>query len=128
VLATPEFQLWLGGLSIELRAKVTGAVARISSLGPTAGRPHVDVIHGSRLHKLKEARVDRGTRVLFAFDSNRDAVMLVGGDKTGEWNRWYPRNIQLAERLYLDHERSIGKEARWVSQRGAGRTSSQMSR
>jgi hypothetical protein len=26
--------------------------------------------------------------------------MLVGGDKTGKWNRWYPRNIELAERLY----------------------------
>jgi hypothetical protein len=118
----------MGGLNAELRAKVTGAVARISRFGPTLGRPHVDVIHGSRLHKLKEARVDRGTRVLFAFDSNRNAVMLVGGDKTGEWNRWYPHKVQLAERLYLDHERSIGKEARCLSQRGAGRTSSQMSR
>jgi hypothetical protein len=118
----------MGGLDAELRAKVAGAAARISRVGPTLGRPHVDVIQGSRLHKLKEARVDRGTRVLFAFDSNRDAVMLVGGDKTGEWNRWYRRNIQLAERLYLDHERSIGKEARCPSQRGAGRTSSQMSR
>ena len=128
VVATPEFQRWMGGLDPELRAKVAGAVARISRVGPTLGRPHVDVIHGSRLHKLKEARVDRGTRVLFAFDSNRNAVMLVGGDKTGKWNRWYPHKIQLAERLYLDHERSIGKEGRCLSQRGAGRTSSQMSR
>jgi hypothetical protein len=86
------------------------------------------VIHGSRVRKLKEARVDRGTRVLFAFDSNRSAVMLVGGDKTGKWNRWYPERIQLAERLYLEHERSIGKEARCLSRREAGRTSSQASR
>jgi hypothetical protein len=128
VVATREFQRWLGGLDAELRSKVTGAVVRISRVGPTLGRPHVDVIHGSRIHKLKEARVDRGTRVLFAFDSNRNAVMLVGGDKAGKWNRWYPRKIQLAERLYLDHERSIGKEARCLSQRGTGRTSSQISR
>jgi hypothetical protein len=127
-VATREFQRWMGGLDAELRAKVAGAVVRISRVGPTLGRPHVDGIHGSRLHKLKEARVDRGTRVLFAFDSNRNAVMLVGGDKTGKWNRWYPHKIQLAERLYLDHERSIGKEARCLSQRGAGRTSSQISR
>lgn len=86
------------------------------------------MIQGSRVHKLKEARIDRGTRVLFAFDSNRDAVMLVGGDKTGAWNRWYPRNIERAERLYLEHERSIGKEPRCLSQREAGRTSSQRSR
>jgi hypothetical protein len=128
VVTTSEFRLWSSGLDPERRAKVRGAIARIAAGGPTLGRPHVDVIHGSRVRKLKEARVDRGTRVLFAFDSNRNPVMLIGGDKTGKWNRWYPQNVQLAERLYLDHERSIGKAARWLSRQEAGRTSSQASR
>lgn len=128
VQKTSEFERWRSGLDPELRASVDGAVLRIARDGPTLGRPQIDVIHGSRLHKLKEARIDRGTRMLFAFDSNRNPVMLVGGDKTGQWNRWYPQRIRLAERLYLDHERSIGKEARCLSQRGAGRTSSQLSR
>jgi hypothetical protein len=128
VVTTSEFQLWSRGLDPERRAKVRGAIARIVAVGPTLGRPHVDVIHGSRVRKLKEARIDRGTRVLFAFDSNRDLVMLVGGDKTGRWNRWYPRKIRLAERLYLDHERSIGKVAECQSRREAGRTSSPASR
>ena len=96
--------------------------------GPTLGWPHVGKIHGSRVNKLKEARVDRGVRVLFAFDSNRNPVMLVGGDKAGKWNRWYPPMIRAAERLLLDHERSIGKEAMCLSQRGTGRTSSPISR
>jgi hypothetical protein len=115
-------------LNAERRAKVEGALRRIIAGGPTLGRPRVDVIHGSRIHKLKEARIDRGMRVLFAFDSNQNAVMLVGGDKTGKWNRWYPRSIERAERLYDEHERSIGKEPRCLSQREAGRTSSQRSR
>jgi hypothetical protein len=115
-------------LDAERRSKVTGTLGRIVAGGPTLGRPHIDVIHGSRLHKLKEARVDRGMRVLFAFDSNQNAVMLVGGDKSGKWNRWYPQKVALAERLYADHERSIGKEPRCLSQREAGRTSSQRSR
>ena len=127
-LTTGEFRRWSSGLDAEQRAKLTAAIDRISRAGPTLGRPHVDVIHGTRLRKLKEARVDRGTRVLFAFDSNRNPVMLVGGDKTGRWNRWYPQKVRLAERLYFDHERSIGKEVRCLSQREAGRTSSQMSR
>lgn len=127
-LATGEFQRWSRTLDAERRAKVSGAIGRILAGGPTLGRPHVDVIHGSRIHKLKEARVDRGVRLLFAFDSNQNAVMLVGGDKTGTWNRWYPQKIALAERLYADHERSIGKEARCLSQREAGRRSSQRSR
>jgi hypothetical protein len=127
-LTTAEFERWWKGLTPELRGKVKSAIDRVATDGPTLGRPRVDVIHGSRVRKLKEARVDRGTRLLFAFDSNRDAVMLVGGDKSGKWNRWYPPMIRLAERLHLDHERSIGKEARCPGRRDAGRTSSQMSR
>ena len=128
VRTTGEFERWLGGLDAERKAAVAGAIGRIAHVGPTLGRPHADVIHGSRVRKLKEARVDRGMRLLFAFDSNRNPVMLLGGDKTGKWTRWYPQKVRLAERLYLDHERSIGKEAQCLTQRGVGRTSSQMSR
>ena len=125
VLKTVEFQRWLATLTDEGRRKVAGAIGWVASGGPTLGRPHVDVIHGSRVHKLKEVRVDRSTRLLFVFDSNRNLVMLVGGDKSGKWNRWYPEKIKLAERLYLDHERSIGKEPRCLSQRETARRSHQ---
>lgn len=125
---TVEFDRWYQGLNPELRAHVREAIDHIVEAGPTLGRPRVDVIHGSRLHKLKEARINRGTRLLFAFDSNRNPIMLLGGDKTGKWNRWYPEKIRLAERFYMDHERRIGKEPRWLSQRDAGRTSGQISR
>jgi hypothetical protein len=116
------------GLLAELRAKVKAVIEQVVEVGSTPRGAHVKLIRGSRLHKLKEARIDRGTRMLFVFDSNGDPVMLVGGDKTGKWNRWYPPNIQRAERLYLDHERSIGKDGRCLSQREARRTPSQMSR
>ena len=128
VVMTCEFQRWSETLDAERRTKVNAAINLTAKRGPTLGRPHIDVIHGSRIHKLKEARVDRGVRLLLAFDSNRNLVMLVGGDKTGKWNRWYPKNIELAERLYADHERSIGKEPRCLSQRVAGRTSPRRSR
>jgi hypothetical protein len=128
VITTAEFQRWFGTLDAERRVKASAALARVAAGGPTLGRPRVDVIHGSRVRKLKEVRVDRGMRVLFAFDSNQNAVMLVGGDKTGKWNRWYPQKVRHAERLYLAHERSIGKEPRCLSQREAGRTSAQRTR
>lgn len=127
-MSTAEFVSWSRGLDPELRDKVVGAIEKIVDRGPTLGRPDVGTIKGSRLHKLKEARIDRGTRVLFAFDSNRNVVMLLGGDKTGKWNRWYPSKIRQAERLYLDHERSIGKEAGWLNRRTAARTTTQRSR
>lgn len=128
MVKTDEFVTWTQTLDSERRAKIAGAIQRVAAGGPTLGRPHVDRIHRSRVHKLKEARVDRGIRLLFAFDSRQNAVMLVGGDKAGKWNRWYPEKIKLAERLYADHERNIGKESRCLSPRAAGRTSTERSR
>jgi hypothetical protein len=66
---TSEFRRWSNSLDDERCKKVEGAIDYVVNRGPTLGRPQVDVIHGSRLHKLKEVRVDRGTRLLFAFDS-----------------------------------------------------------
>jgi hypothetical protein len=41
--------------------------------------------------------------VLFAFDPTRSALLLLGGDKAGNWQRWYRQNIPIAERLYLEY-------------------------
>ena len=115
VLTTAEFKRCARGLDAERRAKLIGTIARIAAGGPTLGRPHVDVIHGSRVRKLKEARVDRGMRVLFAFDSNRNPVMLVGGDKTGKWNRWYPKKIE-SRRTPLPRSRAKHRKGGLVSE------------
>jgi hypothetical protein len=48
--------------------------------------------------------------------------MLLGGDKTGKWNRWYPKHVRQAERLYADHERGIGKSPAGLNRGGAVRT------
>ena len=75
--------------------------------GPALGRPLVDRIQGSRIHHLKELRPGSAARseirVLFAFDPTRSALLLLGGDKAGNWQRWYKENIPVAERLYLEY-------------------------
>jgi hypothetical protein len=109
IVTTPAFNRWLEGLDAERSAQVRGGLNRVSAGGPSLGRPRVDSINGSRLHNLKELRLRNGIRVLFAFNPNREAVMLVGGDKTGSWDRWYVRKIAVAERLYADHLRSMGR-------------------
>jgi hypothetical protein len=38
--------------------------------------------------------------MLFIFDAEREAVILVAGDKAGQWNRWYRESIPVAERRY----------------------------
>jgi Phage derived protein Gp49-like (DUF891) len=39
-------------------------------------------------------------RILFVFDPWRSAILLVAGDKSGKWNRWYAEAIPHAEQLY----------------------------
>jgi hypothetical protein len=41
-------------------------------------------------------------RILFAFDSRRNAVLLVAGDKAGQWEAWYEKAIPLAEDLFAE--------------------------
>ena len=55
--------------------------------GPALRRPHVGTLAGSRFANMKELRVQhhgRPYRILFAFDPRRVALLLLGGDKTGE--------------------------------------------
>ncbi|NNJ06750.1 hypothetical protein HHX38_21835 [Streptomyces sp. PKU-MA01144] len=67
----------------------------------------VDRIKGSVLHNLKELRPGSAgrseVRILFVFDPWRSSVLLVAGDKAGDWNAWYARAIHLAERLYAEY-------------------------
>jgi hypothetical protein len=64
----------------------------------------VDTIAGSKIKNLKELRPgSSGTsevRILFVFDPWRSAILLVAGDKSGRWGRWYAEAIPRAGQLY----------------------------
>jgi hypothetical protein len=54
---------------------------------------------------MRELRIQhqgRPYRVLYAFDPKRNAVLLIGGDKTGN-EQWYETFVLLADRLYEQH-------------------------
>lgn len=86
---------------------VEDAIDRLATAGPTLGRPLVDRIQGSRHHNMKELRPgSTGTseiRVLFAFDPVRRAILLVTGNKAGQWRSWYDTAIPLADDRYDAH-------------------------
>lgn len=89
----------------ELGDPIEDAIDQLAEQGPALGRPLVDRIHSSKhLHKLKELRPrvpgEAEIRLLFVFDYDREAIILVGGDKAGLWNKWYDTAIPLAERRY----------------------------
>lgn len=46
-------------------------------------------------------------RILFAFDPERQAILLIAGDKAGNWQRWYKKNIPLADNLFDEHLRRL---------------------
>jgi hypothetical protein len=110
VKVTEEYAAWFTALikdDLASAIQVAQAVAALREEGPTLGRPLVDRIQGSHIHHLKELRPgSQGRseiRVLFAFDPARSALLLLGGDKTGNWERWYRENIPIAERLYREY-------------------------
>lgn len=83
------------------------AIDQLAAEGPALGRPLVDRIKGSRHHNMKELRpASAGTteiRMIFAFDPEREAIFLVAGDKSGNWEGWYREAIPLADKRYGEH-------------------------
>ncbi|HEX6686791.1 MAG TPA: type II toxin-antitoxin system RelE/ParE family toxin [Candidatus Limnocylindrales bacterium] len=110
VLLVDEVVSWFEGLmkaDWESACLVEQAIDALAADGPSLGRPLVDRVHGSRLHNMKELRPGSAKaseiRILFVFDSIRRAVLLVAGDKAGNWRSWYRENIPLAEKRYEAH-------------------------
>ncbi|GGS57873.1 hypothetical protein GCM10010156_15490 [Planobispora rosea] len=83
---------------------VNQAILMLERNGPAEGRPLVDTIAGSKISNMKELRPGSTgrseIRILFIFDPWRAAILLIAGDKAGNWERWYRTAIPRAERLY----------------------------
>jgi len=61
---------------------------------------------------MRELRVQSGgrpIRVFYAFDPRRMAILLIGGDKTGD-DRFYETFVPIADRLYDEHLDVLRKE------------------
>ena len=109
---TEEFESWWASLSEEEQDSVRFGVELLTINGPNLGRPHVDTVAGSKHANLKELRTQhrgRPLRTFFAFDPRRTAILLVGGDKTGN-KRFYTEWIPLADRLYDEHLQQLKDE------------------
>lgn len=112
VILDDAFADWLSDQESEAQDRILATARLLSEFGPTLGRPHVDSVKGSSVANLKELRVQHAGepwRVLFAFDPERRAILLVGGNKTGD-QRWYEVNVPIAERRFAEHLEKIRKE------------------
>jgi hypothetical protein len=78
----PEFEK----LHEDVRLEILALARLLKQLGPQLGRPRVDTLKGSKHKNMKELRFDASDgvwRVAFAFDTSRQAILLVAGDKLG---------------------------------------------
>ncbi|MEI5098760.1 type II toxin-antitoxin system RelE/ParE family toxin [Streptomyces sp. PmtG] len=110
VVLVAEVAAWFETLAEEdwgSAEQVEDAIDMLAATGPTLGRPLVVRIKGADNHHLKELRPGSSgsseIRILFAFDPVRRAVLLVAGDKAGNWQRWYDVNVPIAEERYRAH-------------------------
>ncbi len=112
VEVTDQFVGWWETLTDAQREAIADRVGLLAERGPDLGRPVVDRIHASRHQSMKELRAAKGgvLRVLFSFDPRRQAILLLGGDKSGEWNDWYEWAVPLADDLYDEYLRELGEE------------------
>ena len=109
---TAEFKEWFDQQDKSLRRAMLAHIETLRERGPYLGRPQADTLKGSKLKNLKELRVQyRGDpyRILYAFDPKREALLLVGGNKT-EDKKWYDKMIPRAEKLFQAHLDSLDKE------------------
>ena len=109
---TDEFEEWWDALSGEEQTSVRASVELLEVHGPALGFPHSSGTNNSKHTHMRELRTQSGghpLRTLYAFDPRRMAILLIGGDKTGD-KRWYDVNVPIADRLYDDHLKQLHDE------------------
>jgi len=96
------------------------AVRLLSEYGPDLPFPLSSAVNSRHAHR-RELRIQvhgDPLRVLYAFDPRRVALLLMGGDKTGD-NRWYEDNVPRAEKFYERHLQNLKKEAGTAKKKGS---------
>ena len=109
---TNEFGDWLKTLSEGGQEDISAIAELLMEKGPQLPFPYSSGIEGSKHDHMRELRVQSGgnpIRIFYAFDPRRTAILLIGGDKTGN-NRFYDEMIPIADRLYDEHLNELRKE------------------
>lgn len=109
---TDEFQEWFQSLGKTQAEDVASIVDVLEEKGPALGWPYSSDVRSSRHGHMRELRIQssgRSLRVLYAFDPRRTAILLLGGDKSGD-GRWYERAVPRADDLYDEYLRELRAE------------------
>ncbi len=109
---TDEFgDCWATLAEVE-QISIDAHVRKLEQRGPNLPFPYSSGVSGSRHAHMRELRVQSGgkpLRIFYAFDPRRMAILLIGGDKTGD-QRFYDRMIPVADALYDEHLAALERE------------------
>lgn len=103
----PKFKTEFDELSPAVQDELLASLVPLREYGPSLGRPEVDTLNDSKYANMKELRfkADGGVwRVAFVFDPQRNAILLVAGDKAGvSGKKFYKRLIEKADKRYKEY-------------------------
>ena len=109
-----EFEPEFDELHEDVRTEILALSRLLQQFGPQLGRPRVDTLNGSRHSNMKELRFSATGgewRVAFAFDTKRNAILLVAGNKSGRSEkRFYRELIRKADDRFDTHLAQLKKE------------------
>jgi len=109
---TNEFEEWWDTLKENEQIDISATVGLLEARGPNLGFPYSSGINGSTYTHMRELRIQHAGqpyRALYAFDPRRTAILLIGGNKTGD-DRWYEKYVPIADDLYKQHIVALTKE------------------
>ena len=100
-----EYTEWWLELSQAQQRSISRIVNVLAEHGTNLGSPYSSQVISSRHSHMRELRIQssgRPLRIFYAFDPLRAAILLIGGDKTGN-NRFYDQYVPIADRIYDEH-------------------------
>lgn len=106
---TDQFDEWWESLSEDEQDSIAATVSVLEERGATLQHPISSGIESSRHSHMRELRIQHQGdpyRVLYAFDPRRAAILLIGGNKTGN-DRWYEEYVPQADDLYDEHLKEL---------------------
>lgn len=110
----PGFAVEVKAWPVAVRLEMLAQAGLLEQMGPSLGRPRIDTLNGSKHANMKELRFSAGDgewRVAFAFDPRRQAILLVGADKSGgSQKRFYRKLIATADERFDAHLAGLNRE------------------
>ena len=107
-----EYLEWWRELSLAQQKSIDRILQQLAEHGPRLPARYTKKVISSRHGRMREIRAQSGgrpLRVFYAFDPRQIAILLIGGDKTGN-NRFYVESVHIADQIYERHLDNLRRE------------------